>query len=194
MENYIALLLLVVPGFIAKHVYGKINSQISTEDKFDNIITALIFSIFIMLLNYLVLNFFGIIESVTFLEITTLFGTVNFVLKYTLITLVTAVIVAFVWDNIEPLCMDLINKYRDEKKRNHVSRDTVFSKSFNDNQSHLISVEKDDKELFRGLILHINSGTKEMYIQAVEDANLITDIKGKYYDFEKNIQITEYKF
>jgi hypothetical protein len=192
METYIALLLLVVPGFIAKYIYGKLDHQIEVEDKFENIINSLIFNVFILLLNYFVLDLFGFLSGAEIKDVTILFNSVNFILGYTLLTLITAIAVAVIWDKSNPFYMKLINKYRETENRNCILRDTVLASSFNDGKSHLISIEKDDKELFRGLILHIDSEKKEMYIEAMPDIHLITEVKGKYFDFDKNIQITEY--
>ena len=73
MENYVAILLLIIPGFIAKSVYNSLISEKKTKSEFNETISALLFSVSIIFLNYIYFVFCGLLKSVEIKNLVNLF-------------------------------------------------------------------------------------------------------------------------
>ncbi|MEN6567181.1 MAG: hypothetical protein ABFC57_12875 [Veillonellales bacterium] len=199
MENYFALLILVVPGFIARDIYQKLNYDHKITNSFESTISALIYNIFIGLLNYIVIVVISSLLGIQFSEIKISVENSPFFILYILLTLVDCCIVAIIWDNIHPkYTYKFINWRRAKKSKNKLLPVPVWSASFNDGNPHLISIEREGCGKQVGLLERFtenNGELKDAYIVQEELAQTIIEkkslrVKGTY--FTNGLNITEY--
>lgn len=203
METYIALLLLVVPGFISKNLYEKLNNQNKPSDQFEATISALTYNIFITLVNYFILVLLGILSTTEFDGIKSKFFSVEFVVQYIIITLFTSIIIALIWDLICPYATFFMNYYRRKREKNaYLSAKSILLSQFDDGKQHIISIEKDGEQLGLGSLKAIgeSNSKKELFLTEIDEfkqlqeikPELIKRVKGIYFDFDSKIKITEY--
>jgi hypothetical protein len=200
LENLIALLLLVVPGFISHFIYECLNEDKKIQNEAHSIVVALTYSIFVMLLNYLFIIIFKMAKVNQINNIALLFSSIPFVCKYILITLMSCIIIAYAWNWLFLGYLWVINKLRKIQNKNELLLiDTVFHTVFQDGKQHAVSIEIDKQEYgkgFVGCVSPADGRTKELYLvdQSVitENEELFDIVKGVYIDLESKIRITEY--
>jgi hypothetical protein len=201
MEAYIAILLLIVPGFIARYFFEKLNDNYTNEDKFQVTISALIYSIFIILINYLIIRLLRIIDTNSLEDISENFLSLNFVIFYTLLTLPISLYVGYLWNELFPLFMGLINKIRDIKGKNGCGLDpSVCASYLNDGKDHLVTIKKNGTPIGRGFVDRFsrsNDLIKEISLSNQDTTKTIKEIddlpiKITCYNFEKDIEIVDH--
>ena len=144
METYIAILLLVVPGFIAINIFEKLNYQKRRRDSFETTTKALIFSVFIIILNYLVFRFFDK-SNMSAQNIRMLFTSTDFIIQYAIITILNSILVGYLWSIIGSVFYIIINKLRLLEGQTKINGFSVFESYYENNQEHLLRVEQGRK-------------------------------------------------
>lgn len=200
MENYIVLLLLIVPGYIAQLVNSVFSDRNNLKSKFEETIDALIFSIFILLGNYIVISLFRKLYSLN--ELWLKFSTTTFVIKYIFLTVFMSVFIGCIWTIIYPkIEKRIINNIRVKflHKNEITFATTTWTLAFDDGKQHAVYIEKDGKEYAKGFIKHIRrigDKTKEIYLEGEDiienNKNLFEEYKGIYLEFNSGIKIREY--
>lgn len=198
MGNYIALLLLIVPGFISMDIYEKLNYKTINKDKFEKTIYSLIYSVFITLINYVVLTIFDGKKLTDIKNISAQFSSVSFVIVYILNTILISIYIGYIWSLLNPLFNLFINKTRRYYGKNIIPNSpSVFCEHFNDKQSHLIKIESNGEFMGTGFIDEFNIENdilKEITLiegSAVPDIVLNT-LPVKYTYFDSKYKIIEY--
>lgn len=202
METYIALLLMIVPGFIAREVYDKLNNERNQTNKFEETIIALIFSVFVLGLNFLLLIVVHIIIVRKLSDVRNLFSqfnSISFTLMYIGITIIFSIIVGFTWHLLSPILQtitDIIRKH--EGKNEIIFAPSVWDLKFDDGNNHAICVIKDNKEIAKGFIgkLGHSVNSKEMYLEGTSYIDALPeyfeDIKAMYVNIDSSFVIAEY--
>lgn len=199
MENYIALLLLVAPGFMAQRVKEKLNDNRVEKDKFELTIQAMIYSIFVMLLNYMIITY--LYGNMGIVEVQRKLATTDFLVRYTLLTIAASITVGIVWNYIEKIYRWCMNKLRGIEKKNPLYDRTVFDSIFADGKEHIVEVQYNGVSAFGNLKRIGDKGSKEVYIKGCYDYDVyrernpdqLNKIDGVYYDFDAGYSIIEYE-
>lgn len=207
MDNYIALLLLVVPGFISRKIYGYLVDLQPTKDNFEETTYSLIFSAFNILGIYIIFYFVswyeGNVELLTKANIINSFNNPRIVAIYAVMAFLSSVLIAFIWKMLYPYYIKFINYFRKKSGQNELSMsDSVFYDSFNDGKMHWVEICKDGKVLARGVIVRMDKENGEYYLldaegnfqQVTDTEGKIRKYKGYYFDAKNNIFIREVDF
>jgi hypothetical protein len=197
LEMYVALLLLVVPGFISHIIYEKLNHDKKVKDQLELTIKVMIYNIFILILNCVFLLLFGISTIGLMMH---RIGSLLFLLGYTVITLFNCVLVGIAWNRFKPKAIDFLNWIRvKEGKNRFTDTETVWANKFNDGKQHGVLIERDGKEVAKGIVASISDSdgeSKELYLEMVDFPDKRPEYfnkrKGVYFDLETNTKITEY--
>lgn len=150
LETYIALLLLIVPGFIAHNIYEKLNNNRNIKDQFNLTVISLIYSIFIMLGNYLYISKIGLngmtIDNITLMKSNLL--NMKFLIQYIVLTLIVSILIAYIWNLVNPkLTYVIINIFRQvECKRKLYHHETVPESLFDDGKIHIVCILQNGEE------------------------------------------------
>jgi hypothetical protein len=197
LETYIALLLLVVPGFISYNIYEKLNHDRKVDNQLELTIKAMIYNIFILFANCL-----SMLIGRIFTVDTMMYRIKNlvFILLYAVITLLNSIIVAFAWNWFKPKVIDFLNRKRKNEGKNSFSdAETVWANKFNDGKLHGVLIERDGKEIAKGVIKSISDSdgkSKELYLILIDFLDKRPECfdkrKGVYFDLDTNTKITEY--
>jgi hypothetical protein len=201
-ETYIAILFMVIPGFITRGIYQSLNYNIREKTDFETTVSALIYSVFVICINFSVL--FGV-NLFQLDKISTLKGRFEdpvFVLEYAGLTLIVSIALAFLWDIICPEIIYLENWYRKIRKRNEVlSGESLWTSVFNDGKEHIVSVEIDGTDKGKGTLIGMSSSCddkiefqirKQDEIKFLEDNGIELTLKATYFDLKNKIVIREY--
>jgi hypothetical protein len=206
LEYYIALLLMIVPGFITRNIFSTLNTKSRAAFEIDNIIISLIYSLFVTILNVIcLLPRYGI-DSIETLYI--LFGSFRFILKYVAITLVNSLSLAYLWTIIwsiskSPL-LAVINYIRKQLGKNNVDSSSSFLDSLSDGYQHVLKIdsngktdygflekiERNDDGKVNGLIL-IKGAELKSKVEKVGEANI--PAKYTYRSINSDFIVTEFK-
>lgn len=175
MSIYIALLLLVLPGFLSRKIYKQTNDIRETYDQYEETLYCLLNSLIIFLLIFILagiisfkynwaMNMFDLkILSEYFLD-------VKFIIKYSVIATVFSYLLGIFTHKILYLHQKIINFVRKKKNLTEIKlSNTIFDEMFNDNQKHFVEIYKDDKMIARGEILISNEKHKEFCLEYFEE-------------------------
>lgn len=157
METYIALLLMIVPGFIAREIYKNLSSEDQKETNLSEIVYSLIFSIFIILLNYIFIKLFGNLKFIgvakntnqnTLTGITNLFQSISFIIFYIVITIVHSIFIGYMWNIIYPFYLKAINFILENNGGNELTGNSSLLSHLDDGKEHILEITtyKDGKE------------------------------------------------
>ena len=201
METYIALFLLIMPGYLAKIVNGHLCDNINTSDKFRLTMEALLYDAAIMPVVYSLLHFWTAdIENVKLF-----FSNMGNVMVYGACAIIVSVLVGGIWKWLLLRYQNIINFIRGRDNGNEITiGKSVYDINFNDGQVHLVEVYKDEKLMGRGYLSRMYFDNKEILL---EDAEKIFHsleefgdkiYKNVYVDFGngltiKEIDMTEYE-
>ena len=206
MNIYIALLLLVLPGFLTRKIYKQTNDIRENLDQFEETLYCLLNSLIVFLLMFIlagVISFkYDWAAQMFNLEILSkYFLDVKFVIKYFVVATLMSYTLGIFMHKLMTFHQQIINFVRKKKNLTIVElSNTIFDDMFHDNLKHFVEIYKDDKMIARGEIAVSNEKHKEFCLDVVEDdIDFIKKIGGElphpkriYYDGEKNIVIKEY--
>ena len=194
METYIAILLLIVPGFISIIIFEKLYYPITKKFELELITRSLIFSVFVVLLNYITLILFNGL-SIEENNISNLFSSVKFVILYGLVTITWSVYLGYIWGKLSFILNKITNYHKKLYGKTLLNECCVFDSIFDDGKMHLVKVEHDNKiEIgFQDRFRVEEDELKEYSVTRSKDAmNLIEnqDIKNTYIN--GTYKITDY--
>lgn len=196
MESYVALLLFVVPGYLARLVYGHVEDGVLEKDKFRIIMESLLYNMAIIPTVYLALLCAGRTMNPPYI----FFSEPINIAMYAGFSVVVAVLAGVAWKYLKPWYVRGINRVRKISNQNAIDLDkSVFDLAFNDGKSHWVEVYKEDKVLARGLLGIMYASNGELYITDEEDCiSPYLDENGKpkqymgtYIDYKNNLLIRE---
>jgi hypothetical protein len=175
MEQYIAILFLIAPGFIAKAISEKFTRKSEKKDTFEITVSSLIFSVFVILITYAFLLIFTDL-SMSDSGIKELFSSPRFIIRYAIISILISIYCGYVWNLLQPIYYMLINHLRRLAGKNIIQSGTVFETTFDDGRDHLVRIQQGtDNQI--GFIHKFN----------VEDG-ILTEITLIEKDFAQEIQ------
>ena len=195
METYMALLLFVMPGYLARLVYGHVEDRILEKDKFHIIMESLLYNMLIIPAVYIALSCIGVsVENVqAFFLIPTniaIYGVCSFVM---------AVLTGFAWKYLKPWYVRGINCVRKLSNQNAINLGkSVFDLTFNDGEVHWVEVYRDERLLTRGILQTMFAVRGELYVTDeknisayTDESNKIKRYKGTYIDYKNNLVVKE---
>jgi hypothetical protein len=200
LETYISLLLMIVPGFIARKIYEQLNYEPKSKSDFETTIVSLIYSTIIITLNYIVLAWFFKVEFISVNDVVKKFSTTIFVIEYAFLSIIMSIIVALLHNHYNSDIERHINNIRKKAgKTELVDAETIWAKVFIDGQQHAVLIDKDNNEYAKGFVHYTSppdGQEKELFLIREDIINNNPDLfdafKGVYIDFDKNIKIKEY--
>lgn len=196
MENYIALLLIVMPGYLSRLIYRHISDEVPDKDKFKIIMESLLYDVIILPLVYLIIHY--ITPDID--QIKMFFTIPQYIGMYAICALFLSIVVSVSWKYLKPKYNHIVNYIRKARGLNEITlNQSVFTRAFNDGLTHWVEVYKDDKLITRGLILHFWDSNAELYVCDAEDCispyldieGKVKQYKGVYVDYKHNIVIKE---
>lgn len=193
LSSYIAIMLLIMPGFISHNIVTFLGSNVASQDKFGTTVISLSYSVFIMMIDYGILWLNGITPNVSMLN-----DPINVVI-FTAITLFVSIVVRITWAAVirRIVCWGL-NQIRcgwlqKSKMDDMTTMDAVFNC---ENFSPIVKVIKGDKSYF-GVMTDV--GTKDDPSIYVERSDYYTNkkknrpddlmVSGVYFDIVNDIII-----
>lgn len=195
METYIALFLLIMPGYLARIVSGHLCDNINTSDKFRLTMEALLYDAAIMPIVYSVLHFWTseIDDAKLF------FSNTGNVMVYGACAIAISVLVGVSWKWILSVYQRFINYIRKKSCDNEITiGKSIYDINFNDGEVHLVEVFKDEKLIGRGYISGMYFDNKEILLADAEDIfNELEENAGEksykhvYIDFGNGFTIKE---
>lgn len=154
-NDYIWILLLIAPGFACRSIYELLNSGGPEENGIRLILSSLFYSVWVLAMN---LGFIYLTFNIkTFSEIQALFNNIIFVFYYLIITIISCVVLALVWNYIYPyLMINLINVVRQGQGKSEISLTPLWD-VFQENQNKAVIIRKGRQIIAKGLIKGFNS-------------------------------------
>ena len=196
MENYIALLLMIVPGFMARKIYKQTSNIREELGQFEETLYCLFYSLFISIT---VLWISGALYG-DVATILTLFHGLPFITEYAVAATVVSVIMGISIKYLLAGYNHIINIIRNDKDGKIIISNTIYDNIFNNGKTHIVEVYKDGIFLGRGAIVNSVEKYKEFYLEDVEEGyREVTDAmgvsqlpyKGIYIDGRTGIVIKE---
>lgn len=207
MEAQIAILLLIVPGYIARKIYKHTNDVRDDLSTFEETLYCLMYSGIISLLAIVILigwfvPFDSILELSIF-DLKDIFTKLTFVALYMCVVLVLSILTGIGIYRLNAWYTYIINKIRGKDKTSVVLNKSIFDTYFNDGKyQHYVDVYKDDKFIGRGRIKNSVEKYKELGLEPCEaklealrkrfDEDEIELYKNIYYDSKSGLLIKEY--
>ncbi len=202
MEEYIFILLLIAPGFIARAIKGKINSLGESKSDFEKTVISLIYSLPINIMNILILKVIFHYNKLN--EIYEKMNEIKFLIKYCSLTIITTIIFSILIEVInKKYTLNIINSVREKilknsrVNKNYCCWDTFFE--FGKEKYKAIKVIKNNEIILEGFVKNStfnNDDDKEIIVDYPEviDANreCFNLIKQEYYNAILDIKIQEY--
>jgi len=202
METYIALLFMVIPGFVARGIYQRLNHNIREKTDFETTISALIYSVFVICITFFILFCVNIFQVSNILTLKEKFEEPLFILTYAILTFFVSVGVAFLWDFICPLTQHFVNWYRKKRKRNAVfDCESLWDSIFDDGKQHIVSVEIDGIDKGKGTLIGLGASDdgkiefqirNQDKIKFIEDNGITLNLKYTYFDLKNKVIVKEY--
>ncbi|MFC2499962.1 MAG: hypothetical protein ACFNUC_04345 [Selenomonas noxia] len=196
MESYVALLLFVMPGYLARLIYGHVEDGVLEKDKFRIVMESMLYNMAIIPIVYFMLLCTGrTLESPY-----TFFSVPDNVAVYAIYSTMAAIIAGIAWRYMKPWYVKGINRLRKSSNQNAIDIDkTVFDIAFNDGDVHWVEIHRDGEMLARGILGSMFTTHGELYIVDAEDCiSAYTDENGKpkhyegtYIDYKNNLVIKE---
>lgn len=157
LGTYIAILLLIVPGFIARKVYERLNCESKPNGDFENTIISLIYSVFIIICSYFLLCLLPF--NVTCWEdIRLALNNPNYAIAYAIISIFLSIGVALIHNEYRNDAIRWVNNIRKrDAKSELVANETVWNALFNDGDKHTVLIEINGKEYAKGIIQRFSS-------------------------------------
>lgn len=214
MEEYLSLIILAAPGFIAERISTALGVTSAKRGEFDSLARYLSYSFFTVIVAVTISALTGAVDlSDTWQDFTNKFSSVAFTVELLAITLFSAVIVGLTWalfGNV--LFMRAMNFINVRSGRNRRNLDgNLLNRLFDDGREHFIIVRKDDRTIAVGFIYSASDpadGNTELVIteypeyraelQRAENEpdrpSYLKNILQTYLDVKNNLVITETEY
>ena len=205
MENQLAILLLIVPGYISRKIYKHTNDVRDELSTFEETLYCLMFSgiISIVAATIMLVSIYGFCFNYSSLQSKDLqvyANSLEFIAKYIGWVLIVATILGLSTYRLNEWYTYWINKARGTQKTAVILNQSIFDIYFNDvSYHHYIELYKDDKFICRGRLNNCVEKYKELGIEPCEDQLIKLEeklggipYKHIYYDGRLGIMIKEY--
>ena len=195
MEGYMALLLFVMPGYLARLVYGHVEDRILEKDKFHIIMESLLYNIVIIPAVYIALLCIGVSTE----NVQAFFLIPTNIAIYGVCSFVMAILAGLAWKYLKPRYVKGINLVRKLSNQNSIELGkSVFDLTFNDGEVHWVEIYRDAELLARGILYRMFAARGELYVTDEKDisaymdeSNKIKRYKGTYIDYKNNLVVKE---
>lgn len=201
MEELIGLLLVVSPGFLVRKIKDSIFAKDEVKTDVENTIVSILYSIPILIINLIIVRF--ICKTPSIKDVILKFDSVEFILKYSLLTVITTMIFSNILikylynkNNI------ILNKLR--KKVGESERTTSINpwQDFFKTQDEMpIRILKNKDIISEGFVKHWDVdglSDKDIVLEHSElmkdNPQCFTKVKKTYYNFKSDIVIQELYF
>lgn len=201
MENFVALLLMVMPGFFVRKVKEEVRSVKEIKSDTEKTIISLVYSVPVLILNLIILVY--IFKHSELGELFLLFKSLRFVLKYAVLTLFTTTIISLILIFVEyKVKLKIINwirkKLGESEKTNSL---TPWEDFFKEKGETPVKILKGERISAQGFVKHWDlDGTRDKdivleYVEIMtENPQCFTRIKRQYIDYKNDLVIQEYYF
>ena len=193
MGTYMGLLLLVLPGYVARKIYKQTNDIRDDLSQFEETMYCLLNSITIFAVMFIIIGIasFWIPEAAnkfSAASLTVSFDSIGFIAIYGTAAFLLAALLGRYTAEILAAYTRKINKIRAKKKlETIIISETIFDAVFNDPKEEIaagipphVAVFKDDKFIGRGILKLRNEHYKEFYLEdAEQDFKYLEDERGK---------------
>lgn len=194
METYLALFLLIMPGYLAKIVNGHLCDNIDTNDKFKITMEALLYDAVIIPIVYFLLHFWtSDIDNIHLY-----FSNMGNTMVYGAVAIVISILTGIAWKWGLLKYQNFINWIRDREKDNIITiGKSVFNIRFNDGKVHLVEIYKNGDLIGSGYLSNMYFDNREIMLEdAKEVFDLLDKCNGKeykaiYLDIASGIMIKE---
>ncbi|MBU3174576.1 DUF6338 family protein [Clostridium estertheticum] len=202
MQQYISILLFIVPGFLMRMIHEKLVTKENIKSDFEKTIMSLIYGIPILMLSYMVVYFHCGVKTVT--NLISKFDSLSFTFNYAGLLVGLTLIVSIIWSILSPrLTTKLINLLR---WVNHYPRIGLkptawdeFTSSKSKKGNKAIAIYQNDKLIARGFLKNWNLNPEDDKELTLEDEDIMIahpecfeDVEITYYNLSKNIFMKEY--
>lgn len=188
MENYIALLFLIVPGFISRKIYKQTHNIRDNLTQFEKTMYCLLNSSIIIIVMLFILDSFSYISTASKVQdITALFNDIKFILFYGFSVSLVSIFIGLSTYRALRIYNWIINKIRDADDSKIEISTTIFDNCFNrqtlfqkkHNINHLVEIYKNDKLIGRGELISSVEKYKEFQLKPCEESiETIIEAKG----------------
>ncbi len=200
METYIALFLLIMPGYLAKIVNGHLCDNIDTSDKFRLTMEAMLYDSAIMPIVYVLLHFWtSEIDNVKLF-----FSNMGNTMVYGTCAIIISILVGIAWKWLLLAYQLVVNFIRGDDGNEITIGKSIYDINFNDGKVHLVEVYKEGNLICRGYLSKMYFDNKEILLEDAEEVFDEMEKCGKksyknfYVDFDnaltvKEIDMTKYE-
>lgn len=201
MEKFIAMLLMIIPGFFVRKIKEEIKAIKEVKSDTEKTIISLIYSLPVLTLNLIALVFIFKFSSID--QLILMFKDLQFILEYVLLSIVSTATISSIIIILESkyklFFLNWIRKKIDEPEK--TSSITPWQDFFKSNGEMPIKIIKGDKVLAQGFVKHWDldgKSEKDIVLVHVEDmiknAECFTEIRREYVDYKNDLVIQEYYF
>jgi len=145
MDTYIAILLMIVPGFLSRMIYKNLNTESKATSDFEKTVISLVFSVFIMVLVFMYFSIIGIVDLADINTIISRFSSSKFIIFYVATSLVMSFYSTYFCSFLSPYLLKLLNFVRNKTGRKSLTGFTSIFGSLADGKPHLIKIERNGK-------------------------------------------------
>lgn len=192
--EYLGILLFVAPGFVCRSFYAYLNGGEREGNSFYLTLSALLYSVWILILNYLML--YPAFRFTTFSEILQTFDNIRFIFYYILVTLISSAVITSLWNFIHPaLTLPWINEIRQKQGKGKIGVAPLWDAFLRDSQHHLAIIRQNQQIIAKGIISQLSSsanGRKELILlpsDAINDHYPAEELKAVYVDCDQGLVI-----
>lgn len=196
MESYFALLLLVMPGYLARLINSHLTNEMKETDKFRIVMESMLYNVFILPAIYAILYCYNpMVENIQ--QFFT--APVNIGL-YLACMLGVSILLGAAWSKLKPVYTWSINCIRRWRGKNDIAiSKLLFDIKFDDGEIHFVEVYRDEKLLGRGILSNMYAENGELFLVNAENVIKTSfaqyesspEYKGIYLDYKNNLIVKE---
>lgn len=198
METYIALILFILPGYLARKIARDFLDTQPVINTFELTVSALLYDICIFPGAYFLtwLRF----PDIALFRYTDFFSSTDRIVWLATATILTAVFAGFIVPWIQRLYISMLNRIRTRQGQTIVTPNmTTFDSIFNDGEIHWVEVYQDKKLIARGILDQSYADMQELYVENndellpayMDTVGKIKRYKGTYIDYKHHLIIKE---
>lgn len=200
MQQYLAMILIISPGFLVRSIHEDLTWNRVVKSEFEKTIISLIYSVPVFTINFIVLYSNFNIKTIN--ELVKKFDSIDFILKYGLLTILSSMVFIIIWSIIYPnITFKIVNYIRVKRKFNTLDeRPTAWEAFINDKQKFkVVRISKNGKEIGKGFVSKWNfqeGNEKELCLEKEKIFDLFPDlfdeVESTYYNIDKDLIISKY--
>ncbi|ACD21775.1 hypothetical protein FDE76_01460 [Clostridium botulinum] len=201
MEKFIAMLLMIIPGFFVRKIKEEVKDIKEIKSDTEKTVISLIYSIPVLILNLIVLVFLFKFSGID--QLVLMFEDLQFIIEYALLSIISTAIISAIMIVIESKYklnfFNWIRRKMDEPEK--TSSITPWQDFFKSDGEMPIKIIKGEKIVAQGFVKHWDlDGKSEKDIvleyadQMIENTQCFTRIRKQYIDYKNDLTILEYFF